>query len=343
MKIELLFQFAPSWWHRQCGISFDESYHRDPEQRLIANESIWRAFRDMFPQFAAEELFFPAGPAINLQPVVIFLAVCGADVRYFSDHDPWAAGPLVKSMEEMAAFEPVELGSSRFLKDIEAQFDYLAGRFPAERIEVFGKQNEAIIHSTLTVAYKMAGSNLFLWMQDEPALVHEFMGKIHSMNMDLVDFFSAKRRKRPKHIFFGDCVASLFSPRLYAEFGTRCKTNAVRRFRATCAIHSCGPSTHLLAQFVGVPKLQWMELGWGSDWRGAKRVILNAGLERMDALLDPAALMRWSEQELVEEIGDLIRIATPLALTIRTGAIDHGTPMENLCALRDTVEQFRRN
>ena len=242
----------------------------------------------------------------------------------------------------MAAFRPPALESSPFLGQLAGQFETLARTYPVSSIDAFGTGTMAGFHTSLVNGYKLVGDDFFPLMYERPELVHDFLSRLNDLNRQLIDFWARLRGVTITDLNFGDCVASLLSPHLYAQFGTRHNAELIADYQTTYGIHSCGPSTHILTGLVRTPGAWWCEVGWSAisgqtDLAQARRVLNQAGCRELKALLTPGEVLQWSTADIHTNIARLIAEAGPGDLTVRV-ILESGITLDKVRALYQAVE-----
>jgi hypothetical protein len=99
--------------------------------------------------------------------------------------------------------------------------------------------------------------------------------------------------------------------------------------------HSCGRSTHLLAAFRELPKLDSIQLGAGTDLTTSVNLMPEIHLQ---PLFDPVLMLEGEPDAIHRAIEDIMRIgAASPAVTLCAWSFDRDTPLENAIALYDAV------
>ncbi len=328
--VDIFFQFAPSYWYKNYGISLKKDFYTSEERRIKIKEDMAGYFKRRYPTIPERHFFLPMGPAINLQPFIIYMGILGAKIKYFDDIDPWAVEPVIGKILSLEQFEDFNIEKSQFFNKINKDFDYLASRYKPFEVDLFGRGEIANIHSPITTAQKVLGtSNFFFKMMDAPSYLHRVLDKIADHYIFLLDHFSIKKGVKIKHIHFGDCVSFSLPKNKYEEFGIKYKNKIIRHFKAGSSdIHSCGPSTHLLESYVKVDNLGWAEVAIETDWKKVKEVCQKYNLKYIPFLLNPKNIQNLNKEEASSLISGILKNNYPTNTVIRTGAIEYGTSDE---------------
>lgn len=345
MYIDILFQFAPSYWFKNCGISLKKDFYTSAERRLKIKEEMRMYFKNRYPIIPERHFFLSMGPSINLQPFIIYMGILGAKIKYFDDLDPWAEEPVLGKVLSFEEFENFDISKSGYFRKIDEDFDFLATKYKPSEIDIFGKGEVANIHSPLTTSQKIIGTTAFFYaMMDDPRYLHDVLDKISDHYIYLLEYFSKKKGKKIKHIHFGDCVSFSLPKDKYEEFGIKYKNKIIEHFKAESSdIHSCGKSDHLLESYVKVNNLRWVEVGVETDWKKLKEVVQKHDHKYAALLLNPGKLLSMRKEETSSLITGILANNYPMNTIVRTGAIEYNTPDENIEEIFRQVSSFINN
>ena len=337
-----LFQFSPSWWNSQFGFSYDREYFLNVDTRIRIKKRMEEEFFRKFAMIPPECLFLKTNYGIPFNSMTIVLGILGCPIEYSANKDPWVESPLLISDKEMEDFQVLDFDSSPFFKSLMKQFDLLAEKYGNKEIAGFGSREVSSVHSSLTLAYKLAGERVFSLMYDSPHLVHSFLRKLSQLNFELCKIFSKKREVKVKSLDISDCAASLLSPKLYEEFGVRYNAMISGKLKVACGIHSCGISTHILSELTKIPQLSWFEVGWGTDLEKMALVASVRKVEYVKVLLNPARILMADSKEIGNDMQEIMDVPWPCDVIVRTGAIEYGTPKENIIAIFESLAKHSR-
>jgi uroporphyrinogen-III decarboxylase len=105
-------------------------------------------------------------------------------------------------------------------------------------------------------------------------------------------------------------------------------------------IHHCGSNTHIVAPEYAKLPVAYVEVGWGSDVARCRELLPDAFL---NLRLSPVRLLTCTPREIADDTENLLRAAHPLD---RVGVccinMDAGTPDENIFAMFDVIERYRK-
>jgi len=342
MFVDIFFQFAPSYWYKNCGISLKRDFYANIDRRLKIKEEMREYFKKKYPAIPERHFFLPMGPSINLQPFIIYLGILGAEIKYFDDLDPWAVEPVFGKILSLEEFENFDIKKSKYFQKISKDFDFLSSKYKPSEIDIFGKGRIANIHSPLTTAQKVLGTTDFFYsMMDNPPYLHRVLNKIADHYIYLLEYFSDKKGAKIKHIHFGDCVSFSLPRNKYEEYGIRYKNKIIKHFKAESSdIHSCGKSDHLLESYVKINNLKWVEVAVETDWKKVKEVAQRYNQKYIAFLLNPGKLFTMNKENASSLISVILENNYPINTVIRTGAIEYETPDENILEMYNQALSF---
>jgi hypothetical protein len=340
---KFVYRFTQKWWAANFGLNFDQRYYHDPLWRVACHVNMQRILQEALPEVPTRcSALYQGNVGLILDPVNIVMGICGAQIRYLENQDPWTVSPIFHSIDEIENFQLPDLGKSKFLAEQVAQFNALTNEYPLSEIEAFGTGTTATFNSSLVCGHKLAGEDLFVLMIQKPDLVHRFLCKVTELNILLIEFWSRLRNVEIKDLFIGDCSASLLSPRLYHEFSLPYNAQVVKRYHATYGVHSCGPSTHVVKDLVSIPGASWCEVGFytasgHTNLAKARQILLEADCPEIRVLLNAGDVMQWNDQDIQQHIYEVIDATQPLQLVLRT-ILDEGVSIEKVKTLYQFVE-----
>jgi uroporphyrinogen-III decarboxylase len=341
---KFVFRFTQKWWSTNFGFKFNHRYYTDPIWRVARHQEMQDIIQGILYDVPTRCFALSQGNVgLILEPINIIMGICGSDIEYPENQDPWAVGPILQTVEEIESFEAPNLENSSFLEEQVAQFKLLAQAYPLSGIEAFGTGNSATFNSTLVCAHKLVGEELFILMHQRPELVHNLLTKLTELNVAIIDFWAHLRCVVIKDLFIGDCSASLLSPNLYHEFSLPYNAQIIERYGATYGIHSCGPSTHIVQDLVVEPGVNWCEVGWyavsgHTNLIKAHDALIEAGCPQIRVLLNAGDILQWDQEDIKQYINNIIRATKPLDLVVRS-ILEEGVSLENVRTLYHMVEE----
>ena len=276
--------------HEHTGVKFNERYFNDPEYRheqdIIINRRLYDYFSQHWPEFASNYAQEPGYMVGSTAAYITIAALFGSEIRYFDDFHPdctpdpldWVTDLDQLRVPDIADTWPV----SRYLE----QYTGLVEKYGRERVSFTGFESRAIhfphlqgltMHSPLTTAYKLRGSQLFIDMVEQPELAQRLFSVIRDAYYQICDLLIEIAGYKSDVIFFGACFSSLVSERVWREWEMPAIVEIASHYGALILLHSCGRSTHILKAMSELPLLLEAHLGDETDLAEARRLLPDVG------------------------------------------------------------------
>jgi hypothetical protein len=339
VNVNVWLYFMPAFFHKHLGVTYGEAYYFDPGTRAAVTRRESRLLYDLFGAFGVGEADPQPVPTIFIQPIDLMLHTQGAAWRFPADAPlesvgtPWAG----KSVAEIAAIDARETAHHPVMDRLLEQYREIEATYGAQA-DIFGvKSGTMNVHTPYTTAHQLCGEELFVLLLTEPEEAQVIFAKVWELYQAIYARAWAATGARATRLYLGDCSVSLLSAETYRTQVLPVNQRLARLYPAV-GYHSCGKSTHLLADFAALPHLDAIQLGAGTDMAEAARRLPGIALQ---PLIDPV-LMREGTPEVVHaEITALLH-ATASAPTVNLCAwsFDSETPVENVRALYRAVEAY---
>ena len=333
--------FNPNWWFHNYGISFNEPFYLDRQQR-IRNDVITR--RALYERFGLGEPTPQPRPVIGSMHIAggfVVPALLGVRVRFQDDQAAWPI-PANLSPAEILALKAPRLESSWPMDGLIADMDALEREFGF----LAGDLNTGGI---LNTALELRGQELFLDLL-EAAEVVDHLCSIVVQTQQLVAGYVQSRTGTssistnrsilnidPKIYLHSNCAVQMISPRLYekALLPKECRlAGQLRPF----GIHHCGNNLHLFAPAYSKTHAVFHDVGWGSDVAKCSELLPDAFL---NLRLSPVRMLRQSADEVRRDTAGLLAAAgRNRNVGVCCINMDYGTPDENVRAMFRAVEDF---
>lgn len=329
----LFFNFLPSWWHRNYGTVFGERWVFDPDYRadLLADME-----RTVHARFAGLGIGSPdPRPAVTMPDFgnAVTPALAGCRVEYPADNYPWshhldadrAAGLCV----------PPRLADVFPYTEIVRQARHLSHRLglPAPpRFPPRGVQNDAVL---------IRGIEFFEdAVVDPPAcrrLLEYSAGVLAAVIEANAGFGSLD------DVIVANCTAPMAGPGFYARVVRPLELpihDLARARGMRFGIHHCGVFDPYIPSYRRFPRLDFLEIGWGSDPAAALAAFPEATVQY---IVLPSFVMSSSPAAVRGRIEGLIDAARGGLHRFRLSVpdLDCGTPEENLEAIRSACARER--
>ncbi len=344
LPVELVFN--PNWWFQNAGISFDEPFYLDAATRIRNDVTMRRVLYARFGSIGLGEEHPEPRPVIGSLYVAggfVIPALLGSKIRFAADAAPQPE-PLHLAPEQIDALAKPDWRSTwpmnLLLSDIR--------QLQAEYGSVIGDLNT---DGLLNAAYHLYGQDLFADFYAKPGRVHrllaligELIGEVAAEIRAHTGTFSIAVNRMAEHLapspfIHANCSAQMISPKSFREFQLPVEAQMAQRLEPY-GVHHCGSNFHLIAPGYARLPLAYAEVGWGSDVARAREYLPDTFL---NLRLNPVRMLNCSPQEVAADTDILLRAAGPLE---RVGIccinMDAGTPDDNILAMYEVVERFRR-
>ena len=344
IPIELVFN--PNWWYQTAGISFDRSFYFDPDARIDNDVIMRRVLYERFGELGMGEPDPRPRPIIGSQHVAggfVTPALLGAEIRFEKDAAPQPL-PVEVSIEEIESFVKPDFHSTwpmnefiQQMDDLETDWGYVLG----------GMNTDGLLNA----AYHFYGQDLFLDFYESPDRVRRFLDLIGDLIVDVALYLrqrtgdcSISVNRMVEHVdpllfFHANCSVQMISPKSYRDIQLPTEKRMAERIRPY-GIHHCGANLHQVAPVYAELPLTMVDVGWGSDVAAVRKALPGVFL---NLRLNPVRMLQASPHEIAADLEGLLEAAGTLE-TVGVCCInmDYGTPDDNIFAMHEVVEQFRR-
>ena len=344
IPIELVFN--PNWWYHTADISFDKSFYFDSETRIRNDVIMRRVLYERFGELGLGEPDPQPRPIIGSQHVAggfIIPALLGAEIWFEPDAAPQPL-PLKLSVEQIEAFEKPDFLTTWPMNEFIEQMDALESEWGY----VVGGMNT---DGLLNAAYHLYGEQMFLDFYMAPDRVRQLLDIISELIVDLALYMRQRTGEcsipvnrmvahvDPTMFFHANCSVQMISPKSYRDFHLEVEQRMAARIQPY-GIHHCGDNLHKIAPVYAELPLTMVDVGWGSDVTAVRHALPNVFL---NLRLDPVRMLQATPQEIATDTQNLLQAAGPLENAgICCINMDYGTPDENIFAMLEVVEKYRK-
>ncbi len=350
LPVELVFN--PNWWYHTAGISFDSSFYLDPSVRIQNDLVMRRVLYERFGDLGLGESDPQPRPIIGSPFVAggfVIPALMGGDkeqrVEILFAPD---AAPQPKSLQwtsqQIESWQKPDFRNLWPMKELIEQMDALE----AEYGYLVGDLNT---DGLLNAAYHFYGADLFTDFYNSPERVRRFLDLIGELIVDVALYIRQRTGSCSISVnrmvecidrstfLHANCSVQMISPRSYREMQLPIEQKMTRRIQPY-GIHHCGDNLHLHAKAYAHLPLTFMDVGWGSEVAECRRALPQVFL---NLRLSPIRMLTCSPQEIASDTRKLLEAAAPLELAgVCCINMDYGTPDENIFAMFEVVEAYRR-
>ena len=307
---------APDWWHAHAGIDFDPDFFFHPRRRVEAERKMEQVAYERWGKFGLggdRGRDVPALGAVHLAAGFMLSEMLGCEVEYRADAPPQVRA---KGQDGLTVDEPAAFTSPAFHR-----LDALAEQLTARHGYVAGDVNWGGI---LNLALDLRGQDLLLDLVDQPDRVRGFFEQIGRVIERFVGYVESKTGSssisvnrtvlhRPGAVFLhSECTHTMVSTAHYEQFLLPFDI-AWSRWHQPYGIHYCGPDPHrFAAAYAKVPRLDFLDVGWGGDLRILRQYLPNTFL---NIRLSPVEIVSQTPEQIVATVRRLVKDSGNPALT----------------------------
>ena len=220
---------------------------------------------------------------------------------------------------------------------LEAEYGYVIGDLNTDGV--------------LNAAYHFYGQDLFADFYLAPERVRRFLDIIGEL---IVDVALAVRERTgscsisvnrmvaqvDRRMFYhANCSVPMISPKSYRQLHLSVEQAMARRIQPF-GIHHCGANLHKVADAYAELHPVMVDVGWGSDVAAVAAALPETLL---NLRLSPMRMLRCTPQEIALDTETLLQaVGAPERCGVCCINMDYGTPDDNIFAMFEVVERFRR-
>lgn len=344
LPVELVFN--PNWWYHTAGISFEQPFYFDPDQRIQNDVIMRRVLYQQFGSFGLGESDPQPRPIIGSLHVAggfVIPALLGARIRFAPNEAPQPE-PLHLSNQEIDAFEKPDFRTTWPMNEIIAQMDILEKSWGT----VVGDLNT---DGLLNAAYHLYGQNLFLDFSESPERALRLLDNIGELITDVAGYIRSRTgscsisvNRMVEHVdssifLHANCSVQMISPRSYRQMQLPIERKMAGRLNPF-GIHHCGDKMQSVASAYAETGAVYYDVGWGSDVSRCRAALPEAFF---NLRLSPIRMLQCSPSEIATDTEKLLLSAGPLQQAgVCCINMDHGTPLENIHAMFSVIEKYRK-
>lgn len=340
------FVFNPNWWHRTSGISFDRPFYFDGPTRVENDVLMRRVLHQRYSDIGLGEKAPRPRPVVGSLYVAggfIIPALLGSDVAFASDAAPQPL-PIKLTAAQIDALEKPDFLTTSPMSELiaswdeqEAQCGFLIGDLNTDGV--------------LNAAYHFYGQDLFADFYDAPKRVGRVLEVIAGLIVDVASYVRGRtgscsiavnrmaERVDPRLFIHANCSVQMISPGSYRSLHLPVDKWMAERLQPF-GIHHCGNNMHRVASAYAETGSVFYDVGWGSDLAACRKALPDAFL---NLRLSPIRMLQCTPAEMTADVENLLLTAGPLD---KTGVccinMDYGTPDDNLFAVAEVVDRYRR-
>ena len=332
--------FAPNWWHKNYGISFEAPFYLDRETR-IHNDVVMR--KVLYDRFGLGERSPQPRPVIGSRHVAggfVVPALLGVEVRFAANQAPWPVARNLSRDEALALRKPsIDTASLmvlllRDLAALEREFGHVIGDLNTDGV--------------LNTALLLRGQELFIDMLEAPDVAEHVFRVVAETQAEVAQRIRERTgttsvatnrgvlHADPSTYLHSNCSVQMVSPKLYRGCLLKWDSWLAGRL-APYGIHHCGNNLHLFAEAYSEVPCSFVDVGWGSDVARCSRSFPHAFL---NLRLSPVRMLQESAESIRQDASRLLKLSgrsTGVGLCCIN--MDYGTPDANVQALIAAAKQ----
>jgi hypothetical protein len=347
--------FNPRWWHHNGGISFTREFYFDPAARVANDVTMRRVLWEKFGGLGLGEANpqpRPVAGSLHVAGGFVIPALLGAEIQFEADAAPQPR-PCHLSVEQLERLEVPDWRNLWPMNELIAGWDAQQAEWGRSLGELAGDLNT---DGLLNAAYHFYGQDLFADFYQAPERVRRVLDVIAQLITEVATYVRSRtgscsiavnrmvERVDPSIFLHANCSVQMISPRSYRAMQLPVEQRMAGALRPF-GIHHCGENMHQVAAAYAELDPVFADVGWGSDVAACRRALPNTFL---NLRLSPIRMLQGTPAEAAADAEGLLRCASQAARPLDNVGLccvnmDDGTPEDNLFAVYEVVERFRRN
>ncbi|MDR0582962.1 MAG: hypothetical protein LBG57_01235 [Treponema sp.] len=341
LPVELV--FAPQWWNREIGLSFDRDFFFHPARRVEDERKMERHLWNKWGNYGLgtdHNSDMPEVGAVHLASGFLLSEMMGCRVDYFEAAPPLVICKEIESLDSAPADGAFKSGAFK-------SFDGMREALKTKFGYVTGDVNWSGI---LNLAIDLRGQELFIDMNEDQEETAAFFSSIADMiekftdgmqesaNSTSISVNRTVSRLDAPVLLHSECSLTMISEDMYREYLQAYDIEWSKK-PAPFGVHYCGADPHRFARaFSEIPALDFLDVGWGGDVALLRKYLPKTFL---NLRLSPVELVRYSPAEVRETILRMVKQSGDLS---RTGIccinMDDKVSDENVSAILETRKEI---
>ena len=299
---------GPEWWHANTGITFDRDFFFHPLKRVEAEQEMEKTLYERWGRYGlGTEKDFPRPEvgAVHLAAGFKISEMMGCRVEYSENHPPQV---LCANREELKLDVEDAFKSNVFIdfiemcEAIETKYGYLTG--------------DVNWGGILNIAMDLRGQQVFLDMAMEDRqlvpffdnifeVLSRFLGLMNRMTGSTsISVNRVVKHLDPQVLLHSECSHTMISTGDYEKYLMKYDLEWAKS-NPPFGIHYCGSDPHrYAAQFANIPRLAFLDVGWGGDVTLLRQHLPNTFL---NIRLSPVEIVKMSPDEIYNTATELIQ------------------------------------
>jgi hypothetical protein len=332
----LFFNFLPSWWVSNYGLSFGERFVFDADYRSELHRFMERTVFERFPGLGIGSADPQPQVVVPDFGNAITAAAAGCEVVYPVDNYPWNQH---LPWDKIAGLRlPQDLGSTFPYSEIQAQVNYLNHKLGKDVPPLWNSRG------VLNDAALIGGPDFLT----EFALQTPAANNLEQYSFGMLQAVIQANHERFNYremVMLTNCTVMMVSPALFAQRlfpYDEAIYQQVTRQGQKLAIHHCGNFEKYAPIYRRLPEIAWLDIGWGSDYRLALDLFSETTLQY---ILSAVFVLTASAVEVQTAIAEILERTRPndgwRRFRLCMPDIEAGTPDENLYQIFNACKTAR--
>lgn len=336
--------FAPSWWYKNTGITFDKDFFFNASRRVEVERKMEKELYDRFGMYglgADKDKDLPVLGAVHLASGYLISEMLGCNVLYTDDAPPQVIAAnqseLVVDIDK-AFSSPIFKELEKLVSELKAKYGYVTGDINWSGV--------------LNLALDLRGETIFMDMMDDPEKVKKYFWQLAEVIEKFTDYIegltgttsiSVNRNviniEKPVYLH-SECSHTMISDDMYEEFLMPIDEKWAKK-HAAFGIHHCGKDPHRFAQsYAKLSNLAFLDVGWGGDVKLLRDNLPNTFL---NIRLDPVSIIDTKVSEIPGIIEKLVGESNnPMQTGICCINMDEKVSDEKVIAIFETAKRLRK-
>lgn len=306
--------FHPSWWNKNAGIDFSQSFFDDAQTRIKADIKMRKVLFEKFGEYGIGEQEPEPRPLLGtnfLAAGYLHSEILGCKIEYAKANSP-VVHPMNLDVSKINDLKFTGLKNSAVWERTQSQIDYLKSEYGSvlTYVNLMGVQN---------VAMDILGQNLMIQYYMDPDGVRKLLDEITKCIIEVGLEFkkfgdnvscgvtSIMQKTMPNVYLTSNCTCEMISNDHYEEFLLEYDNKLADAF-GSFGVHHCGASMeHVIEGYSKLKNLDFIEVGAGSDVNAIRKKLPNIF---MNLRVSPVALSTMNKEEMKEHVSKLVEAGT---------------------------------
>jgi hypothetical protein len=319
----LWFNFMPSWWRGNYGLSFGERFVFDPDYRVDLHRFMARALHERLPELRIGSA--DPRPEVILPDFgnAVTPALAGCEVAYPEDNYPWNRHLPPDAIAWLTP--PEDIATAFPYSEIARQVAYLNDKLGKDVRPSW--KNRGVLNDAALIG----GPDFFAdFAQGAPnaRILLDYSNRV----LTTLIARNGRAAAPPEMAILTNCVVMMVSPAAYRSkllaFDQKAQVLATTTGQPF-GIHHCGSFERYAAAYRAIPRIDWIEIGWGSDIRTALEQFPEATVQSILSAVFVASASRSEVREAVNTILETAR-GNWHRFRLTMADVEFSTPDDNL-------------